>query len=69
MKKAKDDVLGLTKVGVLSGVGTEVVHQAGGSTAGFDTMSGFMPVTGNVLGAGSTMRAMGSLPHPKKKKK
>ncbi len=45
------DVLDFTKSNVTLGVGTAVVAGTGGSTASMNTLSGFMPIMGTMLGA------------------
>lgn len=58
MKKLLKDSIGLTKFGVVAGVGSAAVVGAGGSAAGLSALSSFAPVMGTVSGAGATFRAL-----------
>ncbi len=65
MKKLKKDVIGVTKIGVVSGVGAIGIGAVGGSAAGLTTLSGMMPTATTAMGAGGVMRQMKKLPKPK----
>jgi len=69
MKKLKKDVVGVTKIGVVSGVGAIGIGAVGGSAAGLTTLSGMMPTATTAMGAGAVMRQMHKLPKPKTRKR
>ena len=69
MKKLKKDVIGVTKIGVVSGIGATGITAVGGSAAGLTTLSGMMPTVTTVMGSGAVMRQVRKLPKPKKKKR
>lgn len=68
MKKLKKQSIGLIGAGIMGGVGATAIEGAGGDSSAMTTMGGFFPVMGTVVGAGATMRMMGNMPKPKKKK-
>ena len=68
MKKIKKDIKGLTGAGLGLGIGSIAVGKIGGSTAGLQAASGYMPLIGNIAMAGHSMRMLGNIPHKKKKR-
>lgn len=58
-RKDKDNIVraavGITRLGVVLGVGSTVVTRAGGSPSGLTTVSGFIPVGGVIGGSFITL--------------
>lgn len=68
LKKAGQDAMALAGTGIIIGAGSSAVTAAGGSAAGLSTFSGYMPVMGNVMGAGYTLGMLNDL-QPKRRRK
>lgn len=66
MKKYKKAILDMTKSGMVLGVGSHAVGKASGNAAGLTNISKFMPMMGNVIGAGTVLKLM---PKIKKRKR
>jgi len=66
MKKLKKTILGMTKSGLVLGVGTQVVGRVGGETGGLANLSRALPKVGTIAGASTVM---GMLPKIKTRKK
>lgn len=72
MKKLRKKAISFTQAGVTMGVGGSILGRVGGGIAtsgqaGLSRMSGFMPVTGRILGAGTVLGELGKIGKRKKK--
>ena len=60
-KKMSKDVIDMTKSNIILCVGAGAVTKAGGSPAGLQALSGFMPVIGSIKGAGHSLKMIKKL--------
>lgn len=69
-RNLREDVVGLTSVGVGTTIGARLLNIAGAGNAasGVANTTGFFPATGTVLGAGVTLNVLREL-EPKKRKR
>jgi hypothetical protein len=54
-KRITKGAINLTGTSMVLGAGSQVVGSMGGNTAGLNAFSGYLPVMGNVMGAGYTL--------------
>ena len=61
MKKLTKDALDMTKSSIILSVGAGAVDKAGGSPAGLQTLSSFMPAIASIKGAGHSLKLVKKL--------
>jgi len=73
MKKMRKKALQFTATGITMGVGASLLSDSSigsaNAKAGIGKMSGFLPVTGTVMGAGMALESLNSLKTKKRKRR
>ena len=63
------DIVGLTALGIGTGLGAKAISSAGGDASGLSSLSSFQPVMGTLIGTKMTLRMISDLDFNKKRRR